>query len=172
MEHGAGQICVKRYKSPVGMIALAGDAEALCGLWIEGHPFYPKAVSLGRECDTPLFGKVVGWLDRYFAGERVLPSELELRLEGTPFRKTVWSLLCDIPYGTTTTYGELAVRAANRLGVKSMAAQAVGGAVGANPISIIIPCHRVVGRDGSLVGFSSGVEVKRKLLLVENALGL
>lgn len=107
------------------------------------------------------------WLDRYFAGERPVPQELPLAPAGSTFRQEVWKILCDIPYGEIVTYGEIAAKLARQLGRKSMSAQAVGGAVGHNPISVIIPCHRVVGADGSLTGYAGGIEKKRKLLRLE-----
>ena len=109
------------------------------------------------------------WLDRYFAGEKPLINELKLAPEGSDFRKAVWKILCEIPYGETFTYGEIAETLAKRNGVKKMSAQAVGGAVGHNPISIIIPCHRVVGKNGSLTGYAGGVDKKQKLLALEGA---
>ena len=110
------------------------------------------------------------WLDRYFAGEKPDMDELSLAPQGSEFCKMVWGILCEIPYGEVTTYGEIAKKVAERTGKKSMSAQAVGGAVGHNPISIIIPCHRVIGADGSLTGYAGGIEKKVKLLELEKEL--
>ncbi|MCI9156887.1 MAG: methylated-DNA--[protein]-cysteine S-methyltransferase, partial [Lawsonibacter sp.] len=107
------------------------------------------------------------WLDRYFAGERPAISELPLAPIGSEFRKEVWQVLCEIPYGETTTYGEISQKIAARRGLERMSAQAVGGAVGHNPISIIVPCHRVVGSNGSLTGYAGGLQKKIKLLTHE-----
>lgn len=120
-----------------------------------------------RDDRLAIFAQTKCWLDRYFAGERPAPGELPLAPEGGEFRQIVWRLLCEIPYGETTTYGALAVQAAAELGRPSMSAQAVGGAVGHNPISIVIPCHRVLGVNGSLTGYAGGLEAKRYLLRLE-----
>lgn len=109
------------------------------------------------------------WLDRYFAGEEPLPAELPLAPVGSPFRQAVWKLLCGIPYGETTTYGAIAKKLAPMLGRETMSAQAVGGAVAHNPISVIIPCHRVLGSDGSLTGYAGGIDKKIWLLKKEGA---
>lgn len=169
------------YDSPVGRLTLASDGEALTGLWIEGQKYYLgglKELPPRRE-DLPVFAQAKDWLDRYFAGEKPRPGELPLRPEGSGFRKMIWRYLTEIPYGELTTYKELARRAAAELqGIdmhtgagavcrRTMSAQAVGGAVGHNPISIVIPCHRVVGTDGSLTGYAAGLDIKRKLLALE-----
>lgn len=121
-----------------------------------------------RSGDAPeIFGRTKDWLERYFAGKRPSAMELPLAPPGSAFQKEVWKRLCEIPYGSVTTYGALAKEMAAFLGRSSMSAQAVGGAVGHNPISIIIPCHRVVGSDGSLTGYAGGIEKKRRLLLLE-----
>ena len=117
--------------------------------------------------DIPLFDTTKKWLDRYFAGEKPGISELSLAPIGGDFRQIIWNILCEIPYGEVITYGSIAKRVAEKTGRKSMSSQAVGGAVGHNPISIIIPCHRVVGSNGSLTGFSAGVRTKIKLLELE-----
>ena len=117
----------------------------------------------------PVFSTTRDWLDRYFAGEKPSPSELPLHPIGGEFRQQVWRLLCQIPYGEITTYGTLAKELAARMGRNSMSGQAVGGAVGHNPISIIIPCHRVVGANGSLTGYAGGIPTKIKLLEHEGA---
>lgn len=158
------------YPSPVGRLTLASDGTSLCGLWIENQRFYANNCLLTEKGDLPIFKSVSSWLNRYFGAERVIPTELPLNPLGTAFQKTVWENLCKIPYGTTITYGELSRKVASTMGVSSMSAQAVGGAVGKNPISIIIPCHRVVGSDGSLVGYAGGLDAKRSLLNLEQNL--
>ncbi len=157
------------YPSPVGLLTLAGKEEKLIGLWIEGQKYFPEIQSntFERQDSLPLFLQTEEWLSRYFHGEKPSLSELPLSPEGSPFRQIVWKLLCEIPYGEVTTYGSLAKKAAAQLGKDSMSSQAVGGAVGHNPISIIIPCHRVVGSNGSLTGYAGGIETKIKLLRQE-----
>lgn len=155
-----------RYDSPIGSILLAGDERALTGLWIEGAKYF--AATLPRDAGEgflPPLRDAAQWLDDYFAGRRPSPRDLALEIAGSAFRREVCRLLAEIPYGETTTYGEIA----RRMGRARMSAQAVGGAVGHNPISIIIPCHRVLGADGSLTGYAGGVERKRFLLRHEGA---
>ena len=157
------------YASPLGMITLACDGEAITGLWFNGQKHFGSILpreTLRRE--HPLFAEARRWLDIYFSGREpgFLPP---LRYDSTPFRKLVCAILLTIPYGETMTYGEIAAEAARRQGVKTMSAQAVGGAVGHNEISIIIPCHRVVGTNGSLTGYAGGVETKRFLLQLERS---
>ncbi len=209
------------YESPVGRLTLASDGEALTGLWIEGQKYYLGGLKEmpPRRDALPIFGQTKEWLGRYFAGEKPRPEELPLRPQGSDFQKMIWRYLTEIPYGSLTTYKELAQRAAaerSRMtwseaerscatrseaerccavqraaggeehtarpkseqsrparpagGEKrpvSMSAQAAGGAVGHNPISIIIPCHRVVAADGSLTGYAGGLDVKERLLELE-----
>ena len=151
--------------SPVGMLTLSSDGTALTGLWLDGQKYFgaglPNAV---KENDLPVFEQASAWLDAYFA-KAPLPALPPLAPQGSPFRQAVWRLLLEIPYGTVTTYGALA-RTLRGQGI-SAAAQAVGGAVGHNPISILIPCHRVVGSDGSLTGYAGGVANKQFLLELE-----
>ena len=153
--------------SPVGMLTLSSDGTALTGLWLDGQKYFgaglPNAV---KENDLPVFEQASAWLDAYF-GRQLLPTLPPLAPAGSDFRQAVWRLLLEIPYGETTTYGALAQRLRQR-GI-SAAPQAVGGAVGHNPISILIPCHRCVGADGSLTGYAGGVEKKRFLLALEGA---
>ena len=160
---------VDAYSSPLGRITLASDGQALTGLWFDGQKYF--GAGLGADPshqDLPVFQEAKAWLDRYFAGQD--PGALPpLNPSGTPFRKLVWELLCQIPYGHTVTYGQLAAQIDQRQGVASMSSQAVGGAVGHNPISILIPCHRVVGASGSLTGYAGGVEKKLALLRLEGA---
>ncbi|MCL2530060.1 MAG: methylated-DNA--[protein]-cysteine S-methyltransferase [Coriobacteriia bacterium] len=157
------------YQSPVGLLTLASNGEELIGLEFEEQrypgPFHAEEAVL--KDNLPIFDKTKAWLDRYFEGQEVSYSELPLAPAGSEFRQAVWRLLCEIPYGQVTTYGEIAKQMATLKGIPRMASQAVGGAVGHNPISIIIPCHRVVGSDGSLTGFGGGLPVKAKLLELE-----
>ena len=159
------------HSSPIGKLTLASDGENLVGLWLEGQKYFGKSLPeepVVRE-ELPIFHTVQNWLDRYFAGTNPDLCELALRPIGSAFRQEVWKLLCEIPYGEVTTYGGIARKMADKLGKKSMSSQAVGGAVGHNPISIIIPCHRVVGADGSLTGYAGGIHNKIKLLELEGA---
>ncbi|WP_343082870.1 methylated-DNA--[protein]-cysteine S-methyltransferase [Blautia producta] len=154
------------YTSPVGRIMIGAKEDALAGLWIENQKYYIGSVKEEMEkCqDLPVLIQAKKWLDRYFAGERPKIRELKLAPSGSEFQKKVWKLLMEIPYGQVTTYGELSRRIAREQGIERMSAQAVGGAVGHNPISIIIPCHRVVGSNGSLTGYAGGIEKKIALL--------
>lgn len=169
-----------QYSSPLGPTLLASDGDNLVGLWLEGQKYFGGAVAEERVPgdDLPVFAMVREWLDEYFAGGKPDIARLPLAPRGSAFRRAVWTLLCEIPYGTTTTYGELAriiaARTAHtgrtgRTGKAGMSGQAVGGAVGHNPISIVIPCHRVVGADGSLTGYAGGLEKKIRLLELEGA---
>ena len=153
------------YDSPLGQLTLASDGEAIIGLWIEGQKYFAAGIptNLPVRDDLPVFLQARDWLDRYFAGKRPDASELPLAPQGSAFRQSVWEILCQIPYGHTVTYGEIA----KRIGCKS--AQAIGGAVGHNPASIIIPCHRVLGADKGLTGYAGGVEKKIWLLRHEGA---
>jgi methylated-DNA-[protein]-cysteine S-methyltransferase len=153
--------------TPLGeMIALADD-EALCGLWFAGQKYLPE---FPKECQSapvlPLFVELTSQLNDYFNGTQHY-FNLPIHLEGTPFRLKVWKLLRDIPSGATTTYGALAKQLAAEQDGNIPSAQAVGGAVGHNPLSIIIPCHRVIGADGSLTGYAGGLERKAALLALE-----
>ena len=162
-------VYASRYESPVGVLLLAERSGKLIGVWIEGQKYFLG--SMRRQtlefADTPILLQTKRWLDRYFNGEQPQISELPLAPEGSSFRNAVWQALCEIPYGETVTYGDIAQRIAERLGLSSMSAQAVGGAVGHNPISIIIPCHRVVGANGSLTGYAGGIQKKIQLLALE-----
>ncbi len=160
-----------RYSLPLGAITLACDGENLVGLWIEGQKYFGGTIldgAAGRD-DLAIFHAAKKWLNRYFAGEKPSPAELSLAPLGSDFRRQVWRMLCEIPYGQTTTYGNIAQRLAVQRGVSTISSQAVGGAVGHNPISIIIPCHRVVGANGSLTGYAGGIEKKIRLLELEGA---
>lgn len=158
-----------RYASPLGGITLASDGTALSGLWFDGQKYFGGTLKGGYvEREVPVFCQVRRWLDKYFSGKApdFLPP---LAMEGaSPFRKTVWGILLSIPFGSTLTYGLIAARMQSETG-KRVSAQAVGGAVGHNPISVSIPCHRVVGSDGSLTGYAGGLDKKLALLKLEGA---
>lgn len=149
----------------IGKLTLASDGESLVGCWFEHdhHGGYGVSRPTERRDDLPVFGQAREWLDRYFAGERPDPGELPLSPNGSAFQQRVWGILEEIPYGQTVTYGDIATRIASETG-KNMSAQAVGGAVGRNPICVIVPCHRVVGANGNLTGFGGGLSTKVKLL--------
>ena len=158
------------YDSPIGRFLLAAGDNALKGLWMEGQKYFLgslKEEELTESEDCQVLKDAKTWLDRYFAGERPSIQELPLKPEGSNFRRQVWDMLCSIPYGQVTTYREIAKKIAAAHGLDHMSAQAVGGAVGHNPISVIIPCHRVVGTDGSLTGYAGGIDRKIKLLTLE-----
>lgn len=155
-----------KYDSPLGLLTLAAEGEALVGLWIAGQKYFPERLT-GEYRQTPVLTQAADWLNRYFAGERPSHGELPLSPHGSPFRREVWEILCAIPYGSTTTYAAIAAQIAASRGLARMSAQAVGGAVGHNPISIIIPCHRVLGTDGSLTGYAGGLARKQWLLEFE-----
>lgn len=159
------------YQSPVGRLTLVGNEGSLVGLWMEGQKYFAATLEEApvRREETPVLQAARGWLDRYFAREKPGAMELPLAPQGSPFRRKVWDILCRIPYGQVTTYGAIAEKMAVELGKKTMSAQAVGGAVGHNPISIIIPCHRVVGAGGSLTGYAGGIQKKVALLQLEGA---
>ncbi|BDF59791.1 methylated-DNA--protein-cysteine methyltransferase [Christensenellaceae bacterium] len=157
--------------SPVGTITLACDAggSKLVGLWLEGQKYHGGSIvqAMTENSDTPVFCAAKKWLERYFAEKKPDISELPLAPLGSEFRQEVWNILCEIPYGEVVTYGDIAKQIAAKMGRESMSGQAVGGAVGHNPISIIIPCHRVVGSNGSLTGYAGGIPAKIKLLELE-----
>ena len=157
------------YSSPIGEILLVSKDNNLIGAWFEGQKHFLSTINeeLMENEDEILF-KAKSWLSRYFSGEKPNINELDLAPEGTDFRLEVWDILREIPYGETVTYKEIADKIAQKRGIDKMSAQAVGGAVGHNPISIIIPCHRVVGSDGSLTGYAGGLDKKIFLLKHEN----
>ena len=160
------------YESPLGGITLGSDGTSLIGLWFDGQIHFADVLSPEHEEKLiPVFKDTYRWLDIYFSGiEPDFTPPLVMR--ASPFRKAVWEIMLTIPYGKTMTYGEIAKRIAGQKGVARMAAQAVGGAVGHNSISLIIPCHRVVGADGSLTGYAGGIDKKVKLLRMEGAMTL
>ena len=150
------------YDSPLGGITLASDGEALTGLWLEGQKHFGSTLGslASLPAQLPVFDDTRRWLDIYFSSHEP-DFTPPLSLQGTPFQRRVWEALLAIPYGQTVTYGELA----HQLGCRS--AQAIGGAVGRNPIAIIVPCHRIVGTNGSLTGYAGGLDRKRALLQLE-----
>ena len=158
-----------RYESCIGPMILASDGNSLVGLWNEGQKYFGATLdgNVAENTELPLFVEAKNWLNAYFAGKRPAISSLPLAPSGNEFRQAVWKKLCDIPYGECTTYGSIAKDIAKSMGKKSMSSQAVGGAVGHNPISVIIPCHRVVGANGSLTGYAGGIDKKIKLLAHE-----
>ena len=150
------------YSSPLGKMIIASDGEAICGAWFYGQKHFSSTID---DCivkdDLAIFERVTQWFDDYFDG---LNPEIDfiVKPEGSKFRQKVWAILSEIPYGETLTYGEIAARIS-----PTMSAQAVGGAVGHNPISIIIPCHRVLGSNGKLTGYAGGIDRKIELLKLE-----
>ena len=183
------------YASPLGEITLAGNEHALTGLWFVGQKYYADTLKGSRkektdDCEEktgfciektescrkntgvsekeplPVFQKTADWLDIYFSGKEP-DFTPEISLSGSPFQMAVWEILKTIPYGQTMTYGEIAERIAQQRGMTRMSAQAVGGAVGRNPVSILVPCHRVVGTNGSLTGYAGGIVKKVELLRLE-----
>ncbi len=152
------------YNSPLGEIYLTSNGRELTGLAIKGQPI-PKAEIEYNE-NLEIFDLTKKWLDEYFSGKKP-KIKVPIKLEGTEFRKQVWKILLKIPYGETITYGDIAKEIANKRHIKRMSAQAIGGAVGHNPISIIVPCHRVIGSDGSLTGYAGGIHLKKELLKIE-----
>lgn len=160
-------IHITHYRSPLGDMLLAEEGGALFGAWFQGQKYYPAAFPEAKEQDTPTLDAAKAWLDAYFAGRRPDARSLSLAPHGSAFRQAVWQLLMEIPAGQVTTYGALAAKMAERTGRKTMSAQAVGGAVGHNPLGIFIPCHRVVGADGSLTGYAGGLDKKIQLLKLE-----
>jgi len=155
--------------SPLGVVYLASDGENLTGLWLEGQKYYAATLDNAEteEKELPIFKQVKEWLTIYFSGKQpdFLPP---LAPKGSSFRNSVWDILLDIPYGELLTYGGIAKRLEQINPESRVSAQAVGGAVGHNPISIIIPCHRVVGTNGSLTGYAGGIDKKIRLLELED----
>ena len=160
---------IQHYDSPLGDILLAADEIGLTGLWFDGEKYFADdLLDEHIERETPILKETKRWLDIYFTGREpdFMPP---LHPIGSAFRQAVWEILLQIPYGQTVTYGEIARQLADKQGIAKMSAQAVGGAVGHNEISVIIPCHRVVGTSGSLTGYAGGVDKKAALLKLERA---
>ena len=154
-------------QTPLGEIRLRSDGKSLTGLWFVGQVNDAKNNrDIEIKDDLPIFGQVESWLEYYFSGEQT-PITIPLQPKGTTFQEGVWKILQEIPYGETMTYGEIAQRIAKEKGVATYSAQAVGQAVGKNPISILIPCHRVLGKNGALTGYAGGVHRKEQLLNLE-----
>lgn len=150
-----------KYSSPLGEMLIVSDGESICGVWFYGQKHFPSFENLIENDDLAIFREVKDWFDDYFKG---LNPEIHFKLkpQGSEFRRKVWRILSEIPYGETLTYGEIASRLS-----PTMSAQAVGGAVGHNPLAILIPCHRVLGADGKLTGYAAGIDRKIKLLELE-----
>lgn len=158
------------YDSPLGRITLASNGEAICGLWFEGQKYFGsgKEPDFDSSAAVPVFETAKGWLDDYFSGKK--PEYLPPLdpAAATPFRRLVWQQLLKIPYGSLATYGRISEDVAKELELLHMSAQAVGGAIAHNPISLMIPCHRVIGSDGSLTGYAGGIWRKKALLEMES----
>jgi methylated-DNA-[protein]-cysteine S-methyltransferase len=159
------------YRSPIGDITLACRDDKIVGLWIKGQKFHGDTIpeKMVKKNDCRAFDAARKWLDKYFAGQKPAISELPLMPVGGKFRQEVWNILRKIPYGKTITYGDIAKKMSVKMGRKNMSSRAVGWAVGHNPISIVIPCHRVVGSNGNLTGYAGGIDTKIKLLELEGA---
>lgn len=158
-----------KYASPRGEITLATDGNALVGLWFDGQKFFGNTLEKNSvPAALPIFEETKNWLDAYFRGN-VPASAPRVKFLGTPFQISVWKMLEKIPYGKTTTYGALAEKIARERGIEKFSARAVGSAVGRNPVSIIVPCHRVVGSGGKIVGYAGGISSKIALLEIERA---
>ncbi len=152
-----------------GELTLSSDGKFLTGLWFEGQKYYPLLYSNGWKNDDTLeiFSQTFDWLERYFCGLRPNIKDIPLGFTGSEFRKAVWGLLLEIPYGQTVTYREISAKTAMILNKSNMSARAVGSAIGHNPISIIVPCHRVIGTNRNLTGYAGGIARKVKLLELE-----
>lgn len=170
------------YTSPVGRLTLCASDKALVGLWLQGQKYFGGTLldatmtEIARTANSaapsgsrshPILTATREWLDTYFAGQQPAIASLPLAPIGSSFRQRVWQILCQIPYGQFTTYGDIARQVARHMGKPRMSCQAVGGAVGHNPISIIIPCHRVIGAGGNLAGYAGGIATKIRLLALE-----
>ena len=163
-------VFINHYNSPLGEITLAGSGEFLTGLWFDGQKYFPQnLISESVFAALPIFTQTKQWLDIYFSGKSP-DFTPPIYQQTTPFRKEVYELLLSIPYGHTVTYGEIAKILSNKRGGKKVSARAVGGAVGHNGISLIVPCHRVVGANGSLTGYAGGLDKKTALLKLEKIL--
>lgn len=157
-------------ETPLGKALVSAENDAVTGFWFIGQKYFPKnAEQWPVKQDAPIFATLQEWFDAYFAGKNP-PLGFTCAPKGSEFQKAVWDILLQIPHGKLTTYGAIAKQMAKRMGRETMSAQAVGGAVGHNPISVIIPCHRVVGTNGSLTGYAGGIDKKTALLRLEGAL--
>lgn len=155
-----------QYSSPIGQLLIVSDEKALIGLWFEGQKYFLGTIyeEIKQDDQQPILIQTKKWLDQYFDLQYPLITDLPLAPRGTEFQQAIWKILCQIPYGEVTTYAKIASQVADIYHKPRMSAQAVGGAVGHNPISIIIPCHRVVGSQGSLTGYAGGIDKKIQLL--------
>ena len=165
----AGILWTSSYKSPLGDLLLVADDIGLVGVWFSKEKYFAENSTLKhQEAELSVFEKAKKWFDAYFSG--VVPKTyVPLHFTGTKFQNEVWQLLCDVPYGEVITYGGIAKKIAEKCGLKYMSAQAVGGAVGSNKISIIVPCHRVIGAKGNLTGYAGGMDKKIFLLNLEKS---
>ena len=157
------------YESKIGLLYLISDGKSLIGCYLEGQKYFPNNIDnyyLNEELSILVKSK--DWLEKYFNGENPSIVEIPLNFVGTEFRKTVWEVLKEIPYGEIVTYKHIVEKITKAKGLNTMSAQAVGGAVGHNPLLIFVPCHRVIGVDGSLTGYAAGIENKRFLLNLES----
>ena len=158
------------YKSPLGIIAICCDEdEKVVGLFFKNQKYFADNIDgkITENNNLKIFVTVKSWLDKYFAGKKPNIKEIPIKFIGNDFRKSVWKILYEIPYGKVLTYGDIAKQIAKQKNITKMSAQAIGGAVGHNPISIIVPCHRVVGKNGKLTGYAAGLNKKKKLLELE-----
>jgi methylated-DNA-[protein]-cysteine S-methyltransferase len=167
IKRGKSMEYIHKIKSPVGILTVSSDGQNISGLWIEGQKYFAK--TLGKdvlERNLSVFENVQEWIDIYFSGKEpdFMPPLLP---NGSPFQKSIWNNLCKIPYGQTTTYGELAKQFELENKGKHTSARAIGSAVGHNPISILIPCHRVIGKNRNLTGYAGGIVKKEMLLKLE-----
>lgn len=161
---------IYRYNSFLGKITLASEGESLTGLWFDNQKYFADTLKGDcKEKNLEIFQQAALWLDIYFRGEKP-DFTPKIKLKSSPFREMVWKILLTIPYGQTITYKQIADSIASQRKIKTMSSQAVGGAVSHNPVSIIVPCHRVIGNDGSLTGYAGGLDRKQKLLCLESAL--
>ena len=160
---------IHHYTSPLGGITIASDGTVLTGLWFDGQKYFGSTLTQNQEQKKiPVFEQAEQWLTIYFSGKEP-DFTPPLSMKTTPFREAVWNIMRTIPYGKTMSYGEIARELARQRGVERMSAHAVGGAVSHNPISLMIPCHRVVGTNGSLTGYAGGIDKKVQLLTLEKA---
>ncbi|MCD7878447.1 MAG: methylated-DNA--[protein]-cysteine S-methyltransferase [Candidatus Gastranaerophilales bacterium] len=153
---------ISEYLCPIKKITIASDGKNLCGLWFNGQKYFADFLGehYEKNNDLPILIQVKDWLDRYFAHQKPNINELPLKLTGSSFQKSVWKILCDIPYGKIETYGQIALK----MNKSKMAARAIGSAISRNPVSIVVPCHRVIGYGGNLTGYAAGIDTKIKLL--------
>ena len=158
------------YKSPLGNITICcNEQENIVGLWFKNQKYFANNINgkITENNNLKIFIKTKNWLDKYFAGNKPNIKEIPIEFIGTKFQKSVWKILYKIPYGKVITYGDIAKQIAKKKGIPKMSAQAIGGAVGHNPISVIVPCHRVIGKNGNLTGYAAGLDKKKKLLQIE-----